>query len=98
LTSCYSDDAFVRLFQTTFGLESDGSPATTRWRSLAARAGVDVPAVPHADIPDDYWRMRQIESNNQLYVQAPTSSASGHYQFIRATRLVSGRPPLPLLR
>jgi hypothetical protein len=38
------------------------------------------------DIPDDYWPMlAKIESGNRPYVKAPTSSASGLYQFIRAT-------------
>jgi hypothetical protein len=37
-------------------------------------------------IPDDYWPMlAKIESGNRPYIKAGTSSASGLYQFIRAT-------------
>jgi hypothetical protein len=37
-------------------------------------------------IPEDYWPMlAMIESGNRLYIKAPTSSASGLYQFIRST-------------
>ena len=42
--------------------------------------------------------LRQIASNNQLYVQTPTSSASGHYQFIRSTWLGEGGEWGPTLR
>lgn len=42
-------------------------------------------------IPDDYWPMlAKIESGNRPYVKAPTSSASGLYQFIRATWIGEG--------
>lgn len=42
-------------------------------------------------IPDDYWPMlAKIESGNRPYVKAPTSSASGLYQFIRGTWLGEG--------
>ncbi len=37
-------------------------------------------------IPDDYWPMlSKIESGDRPYVKASSSSASGLYQFIRAT-------------
>ena len=37
-------------------------------------------------IPDSYWPMlAKIESGNRPYVKAPTSSASGLYQFIKST-------------
>jgi len=37
-------------------------------------------------IPNDYYAtLARIESNNQLYARAPTSTASGLYQFIRST-------------
>lgn len=37
-------------------------------------------------IPDDYWTMlAHIESGNRPYVKAPTSSASGLYQFTKST-------------
>lgn len=37
-------------------------------------------------IPDSYFtKLAQIESNNQLYAKASTSSASGLFQFVRST-------------
>ncbi len=43
------------------------------------------------DIPDDYWPMlSKIESNNRPYVKASSSSASGLYQFIKATWIGEG--------
>lgn len=42
-------------------------------------------------IPDDYWPMlSKIESGDRPYIKAGTSSASGLYQFIRATWLGEG--------
>jgi hypothetical protein len=57
------------------------------------RTGQTVPpASPSpAGIPDDYWPMlSKIESNDRPYVKATSSSASGLYQFIRATWLGEG--------
>jgi hypothetical protein len=56
---------------------------------------VAAPAVtgpPEAsEIPDDYWPMlSKIESNDRPYVKASSSSASGLYQFIKATWLGEG--------
>jgi hypothetical protein len=52
------------------------------------------PAAPSADrdpIPPGYFEMlARIESGNRPYVKAPTSSASGLYQFIRSTWLAEG--------
>lgn len=46
---------------------------------------------PVDQIPDDYWPMlSRIESGDRPYVKAPTSSASGLYQFIRSTWLGEG--------
>jgi hypothetical protein len=48
-------------------------------------------APPPCDIPDDYWPMlASIESGNRPYIKAPSSSASGLYQFIRTTWLNEG--------
>jgi hypothetical protein len=64
-------------------------------RSILDRAEV-VKAAPNAgppqsSIPDAYWPMlAHIESGNRPYVKAPTSSASGLYQFIRSTWLSFG--------
>lgn len=84
--SIMSDDDFVRLFQRTFGLTEDGwagRDTEAKLWELALLAGVAIPTVPASDIPDDYWPMlSRIESADQPYVQAPTSTASGLYQFI----------------
>jgi hypothetical protein len=92
--SVMSDDDFVRLFQRTFGLTEDGwagADTEAKLRELATLAGVTVPAVPASEIPDDYWPMlSKIESGDRPYVQAPSSSASGLYQFIRSTWIGEG--------
>ncbi len=97
-----SDDDFVRLFQRTFGLKEDGWAGTdteTKLRELAALAGVAMPAVPADEIPADYWPMlSKIESADQPYVQAKSSSASGLYQFIRSTWIGEGGKWGPTLR
>ena len=84
--SIMTDNDFVRLFQRTFGLDEDGwagRDTEAKVRELATLAGITVPTVPTSEIPDDYWPMlSKIESGDQPYVQAPTSSASGLYQFI----------------
>ncbi len=42
-------------------------------------------------IPDDYWPMlSKIESGDRPYIKAATSSASGLYQFIKATWIGEG--------
>ena len=97
-----SDDDFVRLFQRTFGLKEDGWAGTdteAKLRELAALAGVTMPAVPSSEIPADYWPMlSKIESADQPYVQARSSSASGLYQFIRSTWIGEGGTWGPTLR
>lgn len=97
-----SDDAFVRLFQTTFGLTADGfagNDTVAKLREVAALAGVVVEAVPADTIPDAYWPMlSKIESADRPYVQAASSSASGLYQFIRSTWIGEGGKWGPTLR
>jgi hypothetical protein len=52
--------------------------------------GTAVPPPPGL-IPDDYWPMlAQIESGDRPYVKAPTSSASGLYQFVKSTWIALG--------
>jgi hypothetical protein len=42
-------------------------------------------------IPDDYWPLlSHIESGDRPYVKAPTSSASGLFQFVKSTWLGEG--------
>lgn len=100
--STMSDDDFVRLFQRTFGLTEDGwagRDTEAKLRELAELAGVRTPTVPASEIPDDYWPMlSRIESADRPYVQAPTSSASGLYQFIRSTWIGEGGTWGPTLR
>ena len=84
-----TDDAFVRLFQERGDLEVDG------WAGLETQALLDqlLPPAPAAgsDLPEDYWPMlSKIESADRPYVKSPTSSASGLYQFIKATWLGEG--------
>lgn len=49
-----------------------------------------VPAKP-SGLPDDYWPMlAQIESGARPYIKAATSSASGLYQFVKASWIAEG--------
>lgn len=94
MTDVLTDDDFVRLFQRTFGLTEDGwagQATTAKVRELAALAGVVVPAAAPDELPADYWPMlSKIESNDRPYVKAGSSSASGLYQFIKATWIGEG--------
>jgi len=64
------------------------------------RAQAAKPAAPNSDpIPEGYFEMlARIESGNRPFVQAPTSSASGLYQFIRSTWIGEGGKWGPTLR
>ncbi|WP_438853182.1 peptidoglycan-binding domain-containing protein [Brevundimonas nasdae] len=97
-----SDEDFVRLFQRTFGLKEDGwagNDTVAKVRELAALIGAPVAAAPTGTIPDDYWPMlSRIESADQPYVQAASSSASGLYQFIKASWVGEGGQWGPTLR
>jgi hypothetical protein len=95
--STISDDAFVRLFQERFGLTVDG------WAGREVLAQLDkiapAPSPSPLAIPDDYWPMlSKIESGDRPYIQADSSSASGLYQFIKATWLAEGGKWGPTLR
>lgn len=68
--------------QRHVGVTPDGKWGPNTAAALARALGITA----KSDIPDDYWPMlAKIESGNRPYVKAPTSSASGLYQFIRAT-------------
>jgi hypothetical protein len=65
----------------------------------AAPTPAPTPTAPSDPIPAGYFEMlARIESGNRPYVQAPTSSASGLYQFIRATWIGEGGKWGPTLR
>lgn len=87
-----SDDSFVRLFQERAGLEVDGwaGPATVNKLNQLLPPPPALASVT-SEIPDDYWPMlSKIESGDRPYIKAPTSSASGLYQFIKSTWLGEG--------
>lgn len=68
--------------QSWAGVAADGVPGPATARAIIAKAGLG----GQSAIPDDYWPMlSKIESNDRPYVKAASSSASGLYQFIRAT-------------
>lgn len=93
------DDAFVRLFQERFGLTVDGWAGNATIAKLNEIAPPPLAPAAASGIPDDYWPMlAKIESGNRPYIQAPTSSASGLYQFIKATWLGEGGKWGPTMR
>ena len=94
-----SDDAFVRFFQERFGLKVDGWAGTDTIAMLDSLKPPKVTAADAAGIPDNYWSMlSKIESGDQPYVQARSSSASGLYQFIRSSWVGEGGTWGPTLR
>ena len=94
-----SDDAFVRFFQERFGLKVDGWAGTDTIAMLDSLKPPKVTAADAAGIPDNYWSMlSKIESGDQPYVQARSSSASGLDQFIRSSWVGEGGTWGPTLR
>lgn len=86
MTREQANEAFVRAFQASKGITSDGWAG----KDTYAAAGLSQ-AATGAKIPDDYWPMlSKIESGDRPYIKASTSSASGLYQFIRSTWLAEG--------
>lgn len=74
--------------QRHVGVEPDGKWGKDTLTAVAKALGIVPAAIP---IPDDYWPMlAMIESANQPYAKAPTSSGSGLYQFVRKTWLGEG--------
>jgi peptidoglycan hydrolase-like protein with peptidoglycan-binding domain len=85
------DDAFVRLFQERSGLKVDGWAGSETLAKLNQLLPPVVSPTAAGAIPDDYWPMlAKIESGNRPYIKAGTSSASGLYQFIKATWIGEG--------
>lgn len=83
----------LKTIQRHVGVTADGvlGPKTLDaiGKALGVQRNPDGPA--SSDIPDDYWPMlAKIESANRPYVKAPTSSASGLYQFIKSTWIGEG--------
>ncbi len=77
-----------RDIQRHVGVAADGLPGPATAAAIAQ--ALNLPEAPGA-IPDDYWPMlSRIESDDRPYVKAATSSASGLYQFIRATWIGEG--------
>lgn len=88
-----SDDAFVRLFQERTGLKVDGWAGRDTIAKLDEVSPLKEDHLPGAGnmVPDDYWPMlSKIESSDQPYVKASSSSASGLYQFIKSTWIGEG--------
>lgn len=81
-----NNEDFVREYQRRRGLTVDGWAGPEVRADLDKWSPVEVVAPEASGIPDDYWPMlSKIESGDRPYVKAPTSSASGLYQFIKGT-------------
>ncbi|MBO9724301.1 MAG: hypothetical protein J7530_08000 [Novosphingobium sp.] len=78
----------LKKIQAHVGVPADGVLGPKTLAAIAKALNIEAPAT---DIPDDYWPMlSKIESNDRPYVKANTSSASGLYQFVRATWIGEG--------
>lgn len=74
--------------QRRVGVPDDGKLGPVTLAAIAKALGL-VPA--NTGIPDDYWPLlSKIESGDRPYIKAASSSASGLYQFIRATWIGEG--------
>lgn len=84
-----SDDDFVRLFQTRFGITPVDGWAGNETLAMLDKVAPPKPVPagsPVVAMPDNYWPLLEtIESGGRIDVQAATSSASGLYQFLKAT-------------
>ncbi|BAK66904.1 hypothetical protein SLG_22290 [Sphingobium sp. SYK-6] len=79
----------IKTVQGHLNIPADGVAGPQTWNAIAKALGLHSAAAP--GIPDDYWPMlSKIESNDRPYIKAPTSSASGLYQFIKSTWLGEG--------
>lgn len=83
--------ALWKAIQAHVGVDADGVPGEKTAAAVANALGLHTALSDQIVIPDDYWPMlAKIESGNRPYVKAPTSSASGLYQFIRSTWIGEG--------
>lgn len=72
--------------QRKVGVPADGQLGPVTLAAIGKALGLG-----NTGIPDDYWPMlSKIESADRPYIKASTSSASGLYQFIRATWIGEG--------
>ena len=77
--------------QRRVGVTPDGKWGPNTAEAVARALGMLPEPAKASAIPDDYWPMlSRIESGNRPYIKAATSSASGLYQFIRATWIAEG--------
>ena len=77
--------------QRRVGVTPDGKIGPQTLAAIASALGMTEAVTPATSIPDDYWPMlSKIESGDRPYIKAGSSSASGLYQFIRATWLGEG--------
>lgn len=77
--------------QRQVGVTPDGKWGPITAAAIAKALGMAEVAAASTTIPDDYWPMlSKIESADRPYIKAGSSSASGLYQFIRATWLGEG--------
>lgn len=73
--------------QRRVGVPADGKIGPVTLDAIGKALGI----VEDDDIPADYWPMlSKIESGDRPYIKAASSSASGLYQFIRATWIAEG--------
>lgn len=91
------NEAFARAVQKWLGVKIDGWAGGETMSAFLAKTGQQAESGPK--IPDSYWPMlSKIESGDRPYIQAASSSASGLYQFVRATWLAEGGKWGPTLR
>lgn len=79
--------------QRRVGVTADGKIGPNTIAAIAKALGMTDNVTPagNSDIPDGYWPMlSKIESGDRPYIKAGSSSASGLYQFIRATWIGEG--------
>lgn len=77
--------------QRHVGVTPDGKIGPNTLAAIGKALGLADAAPSSGGIPEDYWPMlSKIESADRPYVKAGSSSASGLYQFIRATWIGEG--------